>query len=149
MTNAFHLRVFGPPVLLGLDGDALKFRTKKQLALLVYLSLDNDHAGVSRDTLVDLLWPEAGSQRGRHSLSQGLSAIRRQLGSHDVKSFGNRLSLMTSLPTDLDVVGKNGRIAGNLAHPLQDLDDCSGRHHCLRACPWSSPISSIAVGART
>ncbi len=142
MANAFHLQVFGPPVLLGLDGHMLKFRTKKQLALLVYLSLDDDPAGVSRDTLVDLLWPQAGSQRGRHSLSQGLSAIRRLLGPHSVKSAGNRLRLVTTLPTDLDAVGKNGRIAGSLARPLQDLDDCGGadfghwvdasREHMLR-----------------
>ncbi|MCH7776273.1 MAG: hypothetical protein IH878_07005, partial [Gemmatimonadetes bacterium] len=76
MQRAFHLRVFGPPALLDPESRVHRFRTKKQLALLVYLSIHRDSPGVSRAQLVDLLWPGVEEKRGRHSLSQGLSVIR-------------------------------------------------------------------------
>ena len=126
MERAFHLRVFGPPALLGPDGNALKFRTKKQLALLVYLAVSRNSSGVSRDQLVDLLWPKVVPQRGRHSLSQGLTVIRGLLGVDAIKTLGNHLSLTAALRSDLDVVCHNGATDIDLDHPLQDFEDCGG-----------------------
>jgi DNA-binding SARP family transcriptional activator len=126
MERPFHLRVFGPPALLDPDGRVLKFRTKKQLALLVYLSVHRDGGGVSRDQLVDLLWHDVEPKRGRHSLSQGLSVIRGVLGPDAIVTIGNRLSLSASLQTDVELLGRNGGVDADLDHPLQDLEDCSG-----------------------
>ncbi len=89
MERAFHMRVFGPPALLGPDCYALKVRTKKQRALLVYLAVSRNSPGVSRDQLVDLLWPEVVPKRGRHSLSQGLTVIRGLLGADAIDTLGN------------------------------------------------------------
>jgi predicted ATPase/DNA-binding SARP family transcriptional activator len=55
-----------------------RFCTQKTGALLAYLAyfLDRAHP---RDTLIDLLWPQAELQAGRNSLSVALSSLRHQL----------------------------------------------------------------------
>lgn len=50
-----------------------------RLALLALLAASRDR-GVARDKLLVYLWPEVNADRGRHSLSQLLHAIRRELG---------------------------------------------------------------------
>jgi DNA-binding SARP family transcriptional activator len=40
--------------------------------------------GLSRDKIVALLWPESDSERGRNSLSQVISLLRRELAADDV-----------------------------------------------------------------
>jgi TolB-like protein/DNA-binding SARP family transcriptional activator len=40
--------------------------------------------GVSRDRLADYLWPDANPPRGRHSLDEALSGLRRELRSDDL-----------------------------------------------------------------
>ena len=126
MQRAFHLRVFGPPALLDPESRVHRFRTKKQLALLVYLSIHRDSPGVSRAQLVDLLWPGVEEKRGRHSLSQGLSVIRQILGADAVVAVGNHLSLSASLRSDVDIVCRNSDTDIDLGHPLQDFEDCAG-----------------------
>lgn len=54
-----------------------KFRTQKTASLLAYIIYYNkiEH---SRDSLIDIFWPENDIQSGRHNLSQALSSIRSQ-----------------------------------------------------------------------
>ncbi len=126
MPPRFHLRVFGPPLLLGPTGKPLRLRTKKQLCLLVYLVLNRDSPGVLRGRLVDLLWPDVPEQRGRHSLSQGLTAIRNLLGPDAVPSGGGRLSIRSPIQTDLDVISQPDGQVGDVTQPLEDLEDGAG-----------------------
>ena len=88
MAAHFALRVFGPPQLVDRRGAAIRFRTKKQLALLTYLHFEGRERPLSRDALADLLWPEASREKGRHSLSQALLAIRERLGADALKRRG-------------------------------------------------------------
>ena len=62
MAAHFALRVFGPPQLVDRRGAAIRFRTKKQLALLTYLHFEGRERPLSRDALADLLWPEASRE---------------------------------------------------------------------------------------
>ena len=55
-----------------------RFPTQKVASLLAYLAYHPQSAH-PRDILVDLLWPDSPPQAGRASLSQALSALRRQL----------------------------------------------------------------------
>ena len=48
---------------------------RRLLALLVVLAIAGER-GLSRDKLIALLWPEAGEERARHSLTQALYAAR-------------------------------------------------------------------------
>ena len=52
-----HLRLFGPPVLVDGHGRPLSFRTRKQLALLVYLVLEARQRPAPRDLLLEFFWP--------------------------------------------------------------------------------------------
>lgn len=56
-------------------GRSAAFRTKKTASLLAYLAF---YAGrrVSKELLVDALWPEADAEKGRHSLRVALSSLR-------------------------------------------------------------------------
>jgi adenylate cyclase len=58
---------------------------RRRLALLAVLAAAD--APLSRDRLVSLLWPEADVERGRHSLDDALSALRRELR-HDALFLG-------------------------------------------------------------
>jgi predicted ATPase/DNA-binding SARP family transcriptional activator len=55
-----------------------RFRTRQTAELLAYLAL---HAGADlpRERLMDVLWPDAGLDAARNSLSVALSSLRRQL----------------------------------------------------------------------
>lgn len=56
-------------------GQTASFRTKKTASLLAYLAY---YAGrrISKELLVEALWPESDSEKGRHSLRVALSSLR-------------------------------------------------------------------------
>ena len=123
MASPWHLRIFGIPELQNAEGRPLLFRTKKQLALLVYLALEAQERPVSRDLLVELLWDDVTPERGRHSLSQGLSVIRQHLGKNALTRGPGPVRLVCHLPTDLDEIAAKGFLPGEFAQPLRELDD--------------------------
>ncbi len=57
--------------------------SRRPLALLALLAV-NGGRGLSRDTIVALLWPESEPERGRNSLSQVISLLRRELAADDL-----------------------------------------------------------------
>jgi DNA-binding SARP family transcriptional activator/TolB-like protein len=65
---------------------------RRILALLVLLGAAGD-AGLSRDKLIGLLWPEMDADRARHSLTQTLYAARRALGVDDLFVTGGEVRL--------------------------------------------------------
>jgi DNA-binding SARP family transcriptional activator len=56
---------------------------RRLLALLAALAVAGD-AGLSREKLIGLLWPDAEEERARHSLTQTLYATRRAVGADDL-----------------------------------------------------------------
>lgn len=80
-----ELRVLGPVVVrrLGDPSAAALLTQPRRLAVFAYLVLARPRGLHARDTLVDLLWPDADKLHGRHALRTSLYAIRRALG-HDV-----------------------------------------------------------------
>ncbi|MBA2715265.1 MAG: AAA family ATPase, partial [Rubrobacteraceae bacterium] len=79
MESRRYLRCLGQPALFAANGEAIKFRTKKHLALLVFLAVEcrRPHR---RDRLSELLWPNVRAPEARHSLATGLSVLRPRLG---------------------------------------------------------------------
>jgi DNA-binding SARP family transcriptional activator/tetratricopeptide (TPR) repeat protein len=120
-----RLRLFGVPRLEDESGLELRLRTKKQLGLLVYLTLEGRYRPVSRAYLVDLLWPDASPENARHSLAQALSAIRSRLGSNALTRGGEIVQLFGGLETDLDHIDE--RFADlDVARPLEHLELWAG-----------------------
>lgn len=71
--------------------------TRRALALLSVLSVAGE-AGLSRDKLVALLWPDSDADRARHSLTQALYEVRRAgqcedlfLGNADIRLNASRI----------------------------------------------------------
>lgn len=126
MADGFRLRVFGPPALVDGGGRAVYFRTKKQLALLVFLHFEARNHPVAREGLVELLWPEVNPDKGRHSLSQALSVVRARLGERAVNTRTETVGLVAPLLTELDLLGAGTDEVADLADPLRDLDKCAG-----------------------
>src|SRR6266446_2432427 len=75
-----QLKLLGPAEA-ALDGRPIVFRTKKALALLVYLAVDpGPH---SRERLADLLWPDTDVVDARASLRTALNYVRQALGTQN------------------------------------------------------------------
>jgi DNA-binding SARP family transcriptional activator/tetratricopeptide (TPR) repeat protein len=79
MDARLFLRTLGPPALFAPNGDPIRFRVKKHVALLVYLGVEQ-RAPHRRDHLADFLWPRASTAEGRHSLATAISVLRAKLG---------------------------------------------------------------------
>jgi DNA-binding SARP family transcriptional activator len=74
-----ELRCLGEATLRSPSGELIHFRSRKHLALLIYLALNADRAH-RRERLAGLLWSDGEDSKARHSLSQALYAVRRLLG---------------------------------------------------------------------
>ena len=77
----WRLFCLGHPVVVGPDGEPVRLRTRKHLALLIYLAIEPP-VSHRRDRLAALLWPRATTEEGRHSLATALSMLRGRLGAH-------------------------------------------------------------------
>ena len=78
-----RLRTFGGLSIESATPTGSVTANRRSLALLALLAA-NGGRGLSRDTIVALLWPESNTERGRNSLSQVTSVLRRDLGADDL-----------------------------------------------------------------
>jgi DNA-binding SARP family transcriptional activator len=80
-----RLRTFGGAVLYAEDGTPMggAAARRRTLGLLSVLAVAGD-AGLSRDKLVGLFWPDVEARRARHSLTQALYVARRAVGCDDL-----------------------------------------------------------------
>jgi len=87
------LKVLGDPVLLGPDGPITgRAAYKRRIALLAILSVARGRP-VGRERLIALLWPEHASDAARHTLSESLYVLRRELGDGVFLSVGDEVAL--------------------------------------------------------
>lgn len=88
----FRLLTLGVPMLVSAAGEVVRYRTRKHFALLIRLALEPGRKFV-RDYLIDLLWPDAAPERGRHSLSQAITVLRTTVGREFVSAHRSTLAL--------------------------------------------------------
>ena len=86
-------------------------KNRRPLALLALLAVKG-RRGLSRDTIVALLWPESDADHGRNSLSQVISALRRELAVDDALLGTTELRLNPDVLT-CDVTEFEQRIAAD------------------------------------
>src|SRR2546425_7960048 len=67
-----HLSTLGAPLLLTEAGEQIRFRTRKHFALLIRLATEAGEK-LTRDYLMDLLWPHSPAHLARHLLSQAMT----------------------------------------------------------------------------
>ena len=102
MQGRRYLRCLGQPALFSATGEPIAFRTKKHLALLVYLAVEGPRSH-RRDRLAELLWPNAPLPEARHSLATALSILRPRLGLGAIEANRDHVSLTAGrIALDLD-----------------------------------------------
>lgn len=103
MTSTLELRLLGAPEVL-LDGEPVRFRSRKVLALLAYLAVEG--GSHRREKLIDLLWPESAAEGGAATLRSTLSRLRSALGSaaETLVTEGGSVSLERRAGQTVDVL---------------------------------------------
>jgi len=131
MPPRYFLRCLGSPELRAPGGEPIRFRTRKHLALLVYLAVEPRQPH-RRERLADLLWPDASPSEGRHSLATALSVIRGKLGPRTFESGREAVRFVASdLEVDLDRLARGEILGDELTPPLEMggfLDDFEVSH---------------------
>jgi adenylate cyclase len=79
VTQSLTLNLLGPFEARGADGTAVDLASRKAVALLAYLAVENGRSH-TRELLASLLWGGTGDERARHNLRQTLSKIRQTCG---------------------------------------------------------------------
>lgn len=93
------------------DGEDLPGVTaqKQRFALLAYLGVE---VRASRDRLLALFWPNREEEKARHSLSQALYALKRELGEECLRIEGDSVALNAAActvdATQLETAAENG-----------------------------------------
>ncbi|MGE0552109.1 MAG: BTAD domain-containing putative transcriptional regulator [Gemmatimonadales bacterium] len=96
-----RLRTFGGLWIEAEDGTRVPPPRPRRLALLAILAAAGPR-GVSRARLRAMFWPDADDERARHSLSQTLYALRRDLGLNPVTSAAELRLDVDAITTDTD-----------------------------------------------
>jgi len=120
MPASYHLRCLGAPQLRGPDGQPIRFRTRKQFALFIYLAVEPARAH-RRDRLAEMFWPRVSEQEARHSLATAVTTFRSKLGPRSVHADRDHLQLsLAGLELDLARL-ERGDVLGNEFTPPLDI----------------------------
>jgi DNA-binding SARP family transcriptional activator/TolB-like protein len=89
----FTFKVLGGPVLTGPQGPVTgRAAYRRRMALLAVLAVARGRP-VGRERLIGLLWPEHAADAARHTLSESLYVLRRELGADLFTSVGDEVAL--------------------------------------------------------
>jgi DNA-binding SARP family transcriptional activator/type II secretory pathway predicted ATPase ExeA len=114
-----YLRCLGQPALFTPAGEPIRFRTKKHLALLVYLGVESGCAH-RRDRLAELLWPKVTLPEARHSLATALSILRSRIGAEALETTRDQVLLASGrLALDLDRLVSGDILGTEVTGPLR------------------------------
>ena len=87
------LKVLGDPVLLGPNGPVTgRAAYKRRIALLAVLAVARGRP-VGRERVIALLWPEHAGDAARHTLSESLYVLRKELGAGVFVAVGDEIGL--------------------------------------------------------
>lgn len=92
-----QLTVLGGLSLISTDARADLAQRGWQRAAVLALLAGAGPRGLVREQLIGWLWPDAADERGRHSLNEVLSRLRRDTGSPDIFVGTTRLTLNPTL----------------------------------------------------
>ena len=116
----FQLRCLGRPHLVAPNGEPVRFRVRKHLALLTYLALE-PRVPHRRERLADLLWGTVAPGEGRHSLATAASIIRGKLGRESLQGDRDHLTFCASnFSVDLDRLAV-GDLFGDAYRPALEV----------------------------
>ena len=100
--DTFTLVTLGRLTLLSPKGDESESLAKRRLKLALLAVLAAAKRPISRGTLAEMFWGDEEESRARHSLSDALSHLRRELGRRAIMSQGGEVSLSPDAPLVVD-----------------------------------------------
>src|SRR3954454_8972706 len=113
-----YLRCLGQPALFSAAGEPIRFRTRKHLALLVYLAVEQRTQ--RRDRVAELLWPRVSANEARHSLATALSVLRPRVGTDALETSRDQVRLMPGRVTlDLERLRAGDILGTEVTGPLE------------------------------
>ncbi len=119
MESRRYLRCLGQPALFAATGEPIRFRTKKHLALLVYLAVEPRRPH-TRERLAELLWPTGSRSEARHSLATALSILRPRVGAEVLETDRERVLLLpNAVAMDLDRLAAGDILGSEVVQPLE------------------------------
>jgi DNA-binding SARP family transcriptional activator/tetratricopeptide (TPR) repeat protein len=98
-TPSVAIELLGPPRILR-DGAQVGVDTRKATALVARLALDEDRV-ITRDTAIDLLWPDRPLDNARNSLRRTLSALRSAVGADVIEADRTTIRLSERVVVDV------------------------------------------------
>ena len=122
MMEALQLILFGSPQVER-NGVFLQLRTRKALALLVYLAVNTQPQ--SRETLAALFWPEFSSERAFANLREALRLLKQQLSDYWLDIRRQEITLKTNSALWIDVLEFQRNLAQISAHPHSSDTACA------------------------
>jgi predicted ATPase/DNA-binding SARP family transcriptional activator len=119
VTSPLALYLLGPP-RIERDAVSIEVNRRKAVALVAYLAVTGQSH--PRDSLVNLLWPDYDSSRGRAALRRTLFALRTALGEDSILVDRDRLGLDPSaaLRCDVDEFHQHLAACGAHGHPASE-----------------------------
>jgi DNA-binding SARP family transcriptional activator/tetratricopeptide (TPR) repeat protein len=119
MESRRYLRCLGHPALFAANGEPIRFRTKKHLALLVFLAVETRRLH-PRDRLAELLWPDVPLAEARHSLATALSILRPRLSAGTLETTREHVALLRGrVALDLDRLLAGDVLGEETSGPLE------------------------------
>jgi len=109
--DTFTLVTLGRLTLLSPRGDESESLAKRRLKLALLAVLATAKRPVSRATLAEMFWGEQEESRARHSLSDALSHLRRELGRLAIAGQGSEVWLSPDAPLVLDAAAFEDAVA--------------------------------------
>ena len=97
--SGLFLKTFGTPGLIAVDVQRTPPLRRKDLALLIYLTVEFDRQH-SRAALASLLWGDFQEEKARHSLTQSLRRLRLAFGRDAVSIAEQNVEWRCELPCD-------------------------------------------------
>ncbi len=149
------LRLLGTPEVSHAE-QPLTFQTRKVLALLAYLAVEQ---GVhSRDKITALLWPESDDERGKASLRRALAYLRQSLHETSHERSGNvplqpphvlikHHTLSFNLASDFEIDTQSLQAAFTLARRRSsgDLDTHLAHLHMAASCYRGNFLDGLSL----
>lgn len=119
MESGRFLRCLGHPALFAPNGEIIRFRTKKHLALLVFLAIEKGKPH-RRDRLAEFLWPQAQIAEARHSLATGLSILRTRVGADVLDTTRDHVTFIAHrIALDLERLDAGDVLGDDAREPLE------------------------------
>ncbi len=119
MSARHFLRCLGAVHLLTPAGEPSRFRTRKHLALLLYLAVE-PRLTHRRERLADLLWPDSPEAEGRHSVATAISVLRGKFGPGAFEANRDQIRLIyPHLDVDLDRLAAGNVLGDEFTPPLE------------------------------